>query len=178
MAIPTSRQDKFPNYMSWTIDEINPQVFETIVINTPIPRNQIIRGNKATILELLWLVGDVHNIVFSIANEFVEWGIKTGATPTSAAEGRIGNGNVIAHKKQSLHIVASGGGIVESDIIFDFQSKDGFGMLLATDSFHAWMFNGQTGIEKLTGDFRLYYRFVQVPVTEYIGIVQSQQSSN
>ena len=172
----TTRQDNFPNYMSWVVELSAADVFTTDKIFTPIPRNQVISGNKAVVMELLWLDVVIPNILLNAAAEFYEYGIVTGSVPTSAQW--IGNGSVICASHVELHGLTTGLSMefAPQGSRYDFQSKDGHGILLATDAFHAWGNGGATTVA-LTFNMRLYYRFVQIPVTEYIGIVQSQQSA-
>ena len=170
----SNRQDYFPNYMSWKITESAADTYTTDKIFTPIPRSQVMTGNKAVVMELLWLEITCPNITFNAGEEFITCGIQTGGVPIAAQS--IDEGNVIGYLFRELSILTEGGSTHDFPMIYDFQSKDGFGMLLGTDAFHAWVFSGGTGVA-LAVSFRLYYRFVQVPVTEYIGIVQSQQTS-
>lgn len=55
----------------------------------------------------------------------------------------------------------------------DLTDGAGHGYLVATDSIFARLSSTLTGLTN-TADVRLLYRFKEVPLAEYIGIVQSQ----
>lgn len=55
----------------------------------------------------------------------------------------------------------------------NFSDGAGHGYLIATDSIFARLFTGGTGVAN-TAYIRLLYRFKEVDLAEYIGIVQSQ----
>lgn len=56
----------------------------------------------------------------------------------------------------------------------DFTDGAGHGMLIGVDSLFARLASTATGSAN-TAYIRLYYRFKEVSLTEYVGIVQSQQ---
>jgi hypothetical protein len=168
------RQDLFPNYMSWAITQTGADQYTTDKIFTPIPRNQVLTGNRAIVMELLWLDVVINNLSLNAADEDITVGIQTGATPVAAAS--IDSGNMLAMIKIEFSEHTTGAAITIQPLRYMMQSTDGYGQLLATDAFHAWIDGNNTGVT-LQGKFRLYYRFVQIPVIEFIGIVQSQQTS-
>lgn len=55
----------------------------------------------------------------------------------------------------------------------DFSDGAGHGYLVAVDSLFVTLASALTGLTN-TADLRLLYRFKEVPLAEYIGIVQSQ----
>ena len=57
-----------------------------------------------------------------------------------------------------------------------FQTLDGYGYLLASDSFRV---SGRSVGQAAAVSFswKLYYRFVDIPLSEFIGIVQSTQAT-
>lgn len=72
---------------------------------------------------------------------------------------------------------AAGGGaltINKQPLRYDFQSQDGYGYLLASDAFNV---NVDTILIQSVSDYnwKLFYRFVDIPLNEFIGIVQSTQ---
>jgi len=169
------RQDYFPNYMSWRITQApNPDDFTTDKIFTPIPRSQVLSGNRAIVMELLKLEVVISNLALNADNEFVYWSLATGGVPTDPDS--IQKGSTFAFGRKEMCMLTSGSSIDTQPYVYNMQSQDGFGLLLATDAFHCSVNSNTTGAN-LIFDFRLFYRFVQIPVTEYIGIVQSQQTS-
>jgi len=173
------RQDFFPNYMSWRLVLTANDTFTTDKIFTPIPRNQAIKGNRAVVMELLWLDVDVHNLKLLAADDEIFWGISTGNVPTKLIT--LDAGNCLAYGSiECLAKQAGSEGFGISSLTkpqrYDMQTKDGYGLLLASDAFNFYADSLNTG-EKIEYNCRLYYRFVQIPVTEFIGLVQSQQSN-
>lgn len=59
---------------------------------------------------------------------------------------------------------------------YDLQSKDGFGYLLASDSFNV-TFKAENTLRANGIFWKMFYRFVDIPLAEFIGIVQSTQQS-
>jgi len=60
---------------------------------------------------------------------------------------------------------------------YNFQSVDGYGYLLASDAFNVSMVvvNGAPAVQIAT--WKMFYRFVDIPLSEFVGIVQSTQQS-
>lgn len=56
----------------------------------------------------------------------------------------------------------------------DLTDKAGHGFLVATDQIYAYIQSANLG-DNVTGYMRVQYRFKEVTLQEYIGIVQSQQ---
>jgi len=170
------RQDFFPNYISWTLTEPSADAFVTQRINTPIPRNQVVTGNKAVVMELLWVEIDIHNLQFNAASETTFFSLSTGMAPTVTTND-LSDGNCLAYLSMEMDLLTTGAALHTMPQRYDFQSQDGFGLLLAADAFHCSLLSTSTGVA-LQAHCRLYYRFVHIPIFEYVGLVQSQQSSN
>jgi len=177
MTSKPTRSDYFPNYMSWKITQTAADAYTTDKIYTPIPRNQIITGNKAIVMELLWLECDPHNMHFNNELEEVFWALTTGSPDISMnPTGFISNGGCIAYGSACMHMLTSGASISRKPYITNLQSADGHGILLATDSFNVLVDTLNSGYTNIFY-FRLYYRFVQINTMEFIGLIQSQQTS-
>ena len=168
-------KDDFPNFMSGFIEQDLINGFKDVVVNTPIPRLKTI-GNKATVMELLYM-DVVHSgwswVVFNSA-AFFQMIIGTGATNIlSWSDTR----NIVDFRWAKSDGVSNG--VIFSEFgapfRYQFQTLDGFGYLLAADSFRV-VINSQfqAGVGRV--DFKLYYRFVDIPLSEFIGIVQSTQA--
>lgn len=175
MATSTKRQDNFPNYMSFIVTTSGTNVFTSFRINTPIPRSQVVSGNRATVMELLWVEWQpTFESLLDAFEESMQYGIFLG-TPTVHEE--ISNPQSLISGELILLGLTAGGNMQAFPLRHNLQSADGYGFLLASDSFSAWLdSDGLAGT--FSGHFRVYYRFVNIPVTEYIGLVQSQSTSN
>jgi len=172
-----SAKDQYPNFLSGTIRQTSSDAFTTTQIFTPIPRLKTI-GNRATVMELLWM--DIKSgIDLILLNTQWDFQLSIGTKPA----GIIGwqDPRVFVNVGAHSNIVLAGGsgrGISTTQLMYryDFQSNDGFGFLLASDAFHQSIdsFNTNTinGIE-----WKLFYRFVDIPLAEFVGIVQSTQQS-
>ncbi len=172
-SIKAGRQDFYPNFMSFSMDQGGADTFVTVKINTPIPRITI-QGSRATVMELLWIDMECKNLLLNAVSEAVTFGMTTGTPRTDRSD--ISEGSTIFNLTVRMQMLTTGAGITVEPWRYNFQTQDGFGYLLATDSFNAYLESNATGVA-LVGAFRLFYRFVQIPVQEYIGIVQSQQAA-
>lgn len=171
-AAGNTRRDYHPNFMSWSVVESGADTFTSTQVFTPIPRGQ--GGAKVTVMELLWAEWDLDNVTLNNSNESVVLGITTGVAPTALTS--VSNPATVCYKEIVFNMLTSGAAVTEFPLRYEFQSKDGAGVLLASDSFHSWVDSFTTGAA-ITANVRLYYRFVSVSLTEYIGIMQSAQQS-
>lgn len=125
-------------------------------------------------MELLWVVLDVDNLDVTADGDYWDFSITLGSPPASPLN--IGNPRVII-RGQEQYFSLTPPVKVTLPQRFNLQSKDGFGYLLAADTFNV---NGISGGQAAAVAFswRIYYRFVDVSIDEYVGIVQSQQQSS
>lgn len=132
-------------------------------------------GSRATIMELLWVDVTVRNTDLIGAGDEVDFTLSMGSVPTGIQ--RLGNPICIANVNLDTSLVGAASALlVKNPIRYSFQDKNGFGYLYAGDSFNvAGLSTGQAAAVQY--QWRLYYRFVNVSITEYVGIVQSQQST-
>lgn len=80
------------------------------------------------------------------------------------------------HQKhfQGAFTAAGTYGYVDNDVIcYDYTDGQGHGILVATDTLYLQIRGGATWAT--SGYMKILYRMKNVPLTEYIGIVQSQQ---
>ena len=169
----TSKKDLYPNYMTFTVTESAADTFTTSQIFTPIPRGPI-SGNKATIMEILEVQYYFPNIDMKDDGDQVFASLRMGPEPSNI--GHVAEPNVIDVMYLESRLTTSGATLTLLPIIHKLQTHDGYGFLVATDSFYASVNSNNIGTA-VTCNFRVYYRFVTVSITEYIGIVQSQQQS-
>lgn len=165
--------DKFPNFMSGRLTLSAANTFTTQQIFTPIPRLKT-TGNKATVMELLWmeLVPTVTDFVASGDN--LSFGVQIGAVPTAVAT--PDDPRSIWTYITEFGALTSGGNLQVYPARADFQSQDGHGYLLASDAFHiTGLSTGQAAA--VSYNWRIYYRFVEISVAEFVGLVQSTQQS-
>ena len=176
VAMPPKRKrssltDIYPNYMGLSLDQSGADVFSATTLQLPIAR--IPDANDPVIMELLWADTSLNTGNFNAFQESTTWGITTGIQPTVQVNWQ--HGNCLLYQRQDFSTaLTSGGGLETYPIRYSWQSKDGHGLLVATDALNFWIDSTATGIvNNIT--MRIYYRFVSVSIEEYVGIVQSQQ---
>ena len=166
--------DRFPNYMTGALTLSAANTFTTESIATPIPRLPTGSGATSTIMELLYLELDVRSTDFLVTADQVEFGISVGSSP-SAVIG-INNPSAVLQVSLDYALATSGSVLLHMPIRHSLQEENGFGFLLAADTINTT--GNSVGMAAATiFRWRLYYRFVNVSLTEYIGIVQSQSQT-
>jgi len=168
-----SRIDIFPNFMTGQVTQTADDAFTTTLVNTPIPRIQTSRsGNKATVMELLWVELMIPNIKIDKALDVVTFQMVIGTVPNAIIT--FNNPRVFMEKIWTAHFTVSGLFISEQPTVYNMQSTDGHGYLLASESFNVSLDSTGTG-QINVAEWRMYYRFVDIPLSEFIGLVQSTQ---
>ncbi len=148
-------------------------VFTTERVKTPMNRLQMMGRNNARVMELLWADWEINGNL-NAGNEaiFVEFSI--GIAPT--AQLGMADPSVFIRYRLEINILGrSVSGLYTTPYRYNFQSSDGFGYLLATDAFNVGIGSENTGNTSAIA-WKLFYRFVDVPMSEFVGIVQSQQN--
>lgn len=169
--------DQFPNFLTGQLVQLANDTLQAVQIFTPIPRLKTI-GNRATVMELLWIDMELDIQMNAINAEYTIF-FSIGTLPDSFL--RFNDTRVFAMFKASnmeTAAGASGRGLARLPKIvrYEMQTKDGFGYLLASDAFNFVLDTENTG--RQNGAFwRMYYRFVDIPLAEFVGIVQSNQQS-
>lgn len=177
---PSNRDlDLYPNFLSWSLATSAADTVTTSTIFTPIPRLQT-RGNKAIVMELLELLVLVwqtpRTVLVSFDAQFDAWyyALGTGKAPTAMPA--LSDGSVFSNGGRGCNFVTSGLAIQEFPYRYSLVNNDGRGYLLGTDSFYCLVDTNSIGAT-CTFDFKLMYRFVEVDLAEYVGLVQSQTQS-
>jgi hypothetical protein len=170
--------DNFPNYLSFELEQTAANTWTDMRLAMPIPRITGGMGTKATIMELLWVDFSFDNIDLGSQDDRVTFAMGTGATPETSPQIEFDNPNVLFEFKELYHFTRVGDGasgtLASWPKRYDFQSKTGYGFLVASDNL--WVIVSSVGMAgALTVQARLFYRFVDVDVKEYVGIVQSSQ---
>jgi len=171
--------DFFPNFISGALTQAAADAFTTNQTFTPIPRLKTI-GNRATVMELLWI--DIEfDIVMNRNDSEAEVFFNLGSIPTSVLRWNDPRVFTMFKLVNEFIAVGAGSGAAATGLYsemrrFDMQSKDGFGYLLASDSFHV-TFKSENTARANSVFWKMFYRFVDIPLSEFIGIVQSTQQS-
>ena len=165
--------DKFPNFMSGRLTLSAANTFTTDQVFTPIPRLKT-SGNKATVMELLWVDYQWGGTDLVASGDNLSFSMSIGAAPTGTLT--VSDPRTIMSTIKEFSALTSGGNFLETPTRAELSSLDGHGTLLASDSFHtAGVTVGQAAASVV--DWRIYYRFVEISVAEFVGLVQSTQQS-
>lgn len=164
--------DLFPNFLSGTLVESAADAFTTTQVFTPIPRLKTI-GNRATVMELLWIDAVIVTTLNAVG-EGVSATFSLGSVPTALLN--FEDPRVFGLIDFTIKGTIDGFMMFQNPIRIELTSVDGFGYLLASDAFHVSIDGTGTGVTNRIR-WKMYYRFVSIPLTEFIGIVQSTQQS-
>ncbi len=163
--------DRYPNYISGVMALSAANTFTTQTLNLPLNRVPI-AGGRGQMMEFLWLDLIVSNVDLIADNDSYNISFSTGVTPTAIVP--ISDPDNVFQIFYDTHFVTSGMDHTTLPITQSLQSTDGFGRLVAGDRLHvAGTSGGMAAAASFA--FRIYYRFVSVPLPEFLGIVQSQQ---
>lgn len=175
--------------------DVNPQIMlvanadiaaTAVTIQTPIPIQRLSdRNGRAQVLEILRVyfdVGAANLFVHSTgANSYAAMYLTTRSFGTSEVTSDNYNGQLIAKAHVHACAVATAANVIATGptfpIVVDLTDNMGHGLLVGTDSlfFQTIQTNAAS---PLSGNVtcRILYRWKNVSITEYIGIVQSQQA--
>lgn len=161
--------------------DVNPQFLSIRAVQTgtdvtfsaqiPLPIQRLPTGGKAQVVEVLKVFFEVgtnppqdNGIVITLSTR--DKGV--------AARANWGDPQVFAQWTTSAQFVTTGGVNRVEPFQLDLTDGAGHGLLIGTDSIFVQVYSSTTGLSN-EADIKILYRFKNVPVTEYIGIVQSQQ---
>jgi len=165
------RKDVFPQFMSFTVVETAANTFTPIRIQLPVARRP--GAKKITVIEVLNVWLDMSNETYAAADNVTI----TLQFTTSGALQQVSNANVWYFYRYDVTQVTSGTILQETPKVTRYDTGGGRGFLLATDS----IFGTVTGFSQaaaVTAHFKILYRFVEIGLEEYIGIVQQQSAQN
>lgn len=181
------RLDKNPQWLNMVDDVAITTTYRNTQTATPIPRFGTSSKSTSRIIEILkaWFIIENADIeVNAVDNNFVV-ALRTRPYQDGVAATRADNRELLGEpatltgwyfENQSVLAGASGLSVRYQDLTkqIDLQSADGHGLLVATDSIFLTTAR-VTGAAPTQCSCRLLYRFVDVSLQEYIGVVQSQQ---
>ena len=171
----TSSWDKHPQYLHFNASQSAADTTTTTTI--ALPREAFSHPSQPTILEILGVYFDWDGNLYEGANDdILRCYISTRNSSTTALS--PSDPSIIAW--DTLRWVAIGtpatvGYVIPQYPKFFDLCPDGIGLLVATDNLYIQVTN--TGSTSITHSVRgkILYRFVKVGLSEYVGILQSQQ---
>ena len=170
--------DVSPQWMSFVATQSAADTTTTITQAIPVQR-QNNRG-LAQVLEVLKVLFERPSLVAGAsateANDFFAITLSTssfGTTATTLAEPRVFAGDSL---QAQFAFTAAGTYYMEHPrvVMYDLTDGAGHGVLVATDNIYAQVSSVTTGATN-TYRIKILYRWKNVSLQEYIGIVQSQQ---
>jgi len=163
------RKDVFPQFMSFSVAQTVANTFRSQRIELPVARRP--GAKKITVIEVLqvWLeragetfaTGDDARINLQFRD--------------STVDNTLSNPNVFFRAIITTIVTTSGATQTEEPVIIRYDSGGGKGFLIGTDSIFVTIDSASQG-GTVTAHFKILYRFVEVGLQEYIGLVQQQSS--
>jgi hypothetical protein len=164
--------DVNPQYMNLYTPSTGTGTIITQSTATPIPRLPQ-RSGRATVMEMFKVFFSTNQATPALTNaDFVLFLLCTKNPGVTVPANALGDSSVIAAAQATVDFTTSGALIYEQPVAYDFTDGAGHGILIATDTLYL-QFSNSSGAS-CAGQARIVYRFKEVGVEEYIGIVQSQ----
>lgn len=165
--------------------DVNPQIWKiqvtTVGVNATtnkvaLPVQRLRNSNKSMTMELLQVKYDV-NITTPSHTHHVFFGLSTQTLPVTNTVSVIDN-TIIDYNKILAGSGTYGAGpstlrILSNQFVTDFTDKAAHGVLVATDGLGVWVMQSDAAVGGVTVTAYIYYRWKNVGLKEYIGIVQS-----
>lgn len=186
------RVDEFANFIvarQVIAAAIAPKQFANIRVPTPLPRIKT-TGTKATILEILWVevvIGRLFENFFKSTFSDIRVQLSIGQAPDNTIK-FFSDPSVFADFQISKEFIA-GSEVPQKEtttmmmlpvqpLIYNLQSRDGAGYLLTVEAFNFTIetFEVSSGFSTEV-DIKVWYRFVDVGINDFVGLVQSTQQS-
>jgi len=166
--------------------DVNPQVLSSFVvqtandtttqltINLPIPRLPVTKG-RALVMEALWVEWFMTNTPTAAASNQVLGILSTNPTIFGSATAALQDSKVISQFFRSITAITGAGFFQAIASLEDRMTDDaGHGILIATDKLYLTCYSAASGSSNEVV-MKMGYRFKDVALSEYVGIVQSQQ---
>ncbi len=165
------RKDVYPQYMSFNIVESGLNTLTTQRIQLPIARRP--GAKKITVIEVVEIGCDIPNSDGGNGDQVtVALTFRDETTMPTYSDP-----NVFFRYNFLTAFVTSGSTIKYMPYLQRYDTGGGKGFLVATDSIFV-MVQGTSQASALTAHFKILYRFVEVGLEEYIGVVQQQSAQN
>lgn len=166
-------RDYKPEYMTFSVTAGN-NASATTAIPLPVMRNfSSPNGAKAQVIEAIKLLCEFPQ-AFASAATYTDLRLHLSTKNHGTVATTLADPDTFAVVGSQSSYATSGAVALPDAISFDFTDGMGNGILLATDNIYAQLTNTATG-QTVVCSAKLFYRIYSASVTEYVGIVQSQQ---
>lgn len=160
--------DVNPQFYSGFTTQTGADTTTTGTFNVPIQR--LPTAGKAQVMEVLKVFVQLPNPVEADSTYEVNFSTKNNGTTTT----NFSDPSVFARFGRAERITTSGSIVADQVLMADLTDGAGHGWLLATDNFFVQQRSVTTGNAN-TISFKLLYRWKNISLAEYVGIVQGQQ---
>lgn len=176
-------KDVNPQFMNVTAKQSSNDGYQQVAF--PVPVQRLARAGRAQVMEVLkifWGMSEINNAPTGGFKLLVVTGSLT--TRAMAAGPPLQEPTLFSQYVKAVTLNATGGacdpgqvyeyGAETEPFVQDLTDGQGHGVLIATDQIFLSIASFQTGIQN-TATAKILYRWKDVSMTEYIGIVQGQQ---
>jgi hypothetical protein len=164
--------DVNPQFLSFSAAQSGSDATTSTQQTLPIEKYGNNGQNRARVVEILKVF-----LLFSIPAEtdaLVSFYLSTNSNGTTIPSALLADSRVFAASTRRTLLTTSGLINVVEPTMLDLTDGAGHGLLIATDNIFAQVSSTGTSLTN-TVYIKILYRFKEVGLTEYIGIVQSQQ---
>lgn len=172
MSVRAIQKDIFPQMMTFDVTESSANTTTSSRIEMPIARMP--RQTRVQVIEItnIWLEYS-QPLVATGDSVFTSLSFRNFDT----TEATLSNASVFFKDAQITSIITSGNVDFQNVKKFDMTTGGGRGFLIATDSLFAQV-GGASVTAVQVARYKVWYRFVDIGLQEYIGIVQQQNAQN
>ncbi len=165
------RKDVYPQFMSFSTTMSATDTTTSERVQMPIARRP--GAKKVTVIEVLSVSIDIAGDTFAAGD--ISTVLLSFRDPGEVAVPTFSDPNVWFFYNSNTVVTTSGLAFVQMPWKNRYDTGGGKGFLIATDSIFTQVSSAsQAG--PLTAHFKVLYRFVEVGLQEYIGIIQQQSS--
>lgn len=170
-------KDVNPQYMNLSIVQSGVDVYTQV--SFPIPIQRLQNTGRAQVMEVLKVIFSSTSLTTAAAGN-VYHNLITQLTTKSFAAGVVFSEPTLfamQNKENANAFTAGGTGMTAYDFEpYEMNTNDGagHGILIASDNIFVGLSSVATGVANRS-DIKILYRWKDVSISEYVGIVQSQQ---
>lgn len=170
MSLTGGTGDVNPQLLSFLVTESAADTTTTQQQTLPVEKFGSSRSGKARIIEVLKVYFVPGGVSTEVDSNF---SVHLSTTSFAATATAFNEPRVFASMIERRLLTTSGTFTLTYPYVMDLTDSTGHGVLIATDSIFAQLSSTTTGIA-ISCSIKILYRFKQVNITEYVGIVQSQ----
>lgn len=160
--------DVNPQYLSILASQSAADTTTTTQVQLPIQR--LPTGGRAQVMELLKVFFTASSL--PEVDSLLTIALSTSSFGTTAVT--FSEPRVFALFSRQVILTTSGQAVADYPFTYDCTDGAGHGIIIATDSIYVQVASTTTGVAN-NARIKLMYRWKDVPLQEYIGVVQSQQ---